>query len=171
MIYTSGDPAADSYVSLAEADAYFASRVGASAWDPLSPGDKEKALLHACREMESFNYKEPKRTVAQALSFPTWRDVSVPARVKWAQCEQALHVSQNASTGGRSKAQQLAAQGVTSFKIGDHSQTFAGGGASAASVLAPAAYQYLAPFIASTGRLLDNFEESANPAGAWPLGN
>lgn len=169
IVATAGAADANSFVTIAEADSYFAARFGSAAWDALSPGDKEKALLHSGRDLQSARYKGQKKTSTQALHFPRYEDVEIPSRIKWGQCEQALHLAQNASTGGRTKAQQLAAQGVRSFRLGDHSQTF-DPVSGFQQVFAASALQYLAPFLEFTGRLLDDFETPSSVT-AWPLGN
>ena len=48
---------ANSYQTLNEAEAYFASRLNSDAWDNATSGNKEKALLTACRHIESLRLR------------------------------------------------------------------------------------------------------------------
>jgi len=66
-----GDPNQDSYVSVAWADSYFESKLGATEWDNLTTDkQKENVLKEAARTLEWFNYDEDKYYESQGLSFP-----------------------------------------------------------------------------------------------------
>jgi len=73
---TPGGASANTYATIAEADAYLATRPGASAWATLSDPVKEAALITACRLMDrtlpwnlvSIGYERSSTT--QALIFP-----------------------------------------------------------------------------------------------------
>ncbi len=69
---------ANSYVSVAEADAYNCAHVSRTAWDALSTGDQEAALAMATRVLdESFQFKGFRVEDEQALQWPR-RDAKDP---------------------------------------------------------------------------------------------
>lgn len=154
---TVGGASANSYVAAVDADAYFASRVGGAAWAAASAGDREIALIDATRQLDRLRYKGQRASTAQALEFPrsSQRETGrIPSAVRQACCEHALWLLSNAGTAGRNRVQQLRAQGVTAFQVGDHSQEFASGGAAydAEKLLAPEAVVLLRSWLAFTGK-------------------
>ena len=170
LVTTPGGPSADSYVSVAEADAYFSARVGSTSWTALSGPDKETALRHATRNLDLLRFRGWPVTEAQALRFPRWRPdrgeapvLTIPREVQDACCEEALWVSQHAEAGGLSPRQQMQAEGVSSFTVGDLSETFASGGSGA--VLCPRASALLRHWIARGGQLVDTGRERPNYDG------
>lgn len=92
-----GLPDADSYASVADADAYHAAR-GNAAWTGTDAA-KESALRRATDYLDRLNYAGTRASAAQALAWPRY-DVmldeydiaadAVPARVVKAACELAL---------------------------------------------------------------------------------
>ncbi|AMR77676.1 DnaT-like ssDNA-binding protein [Cupriavidus nantongensis] len=96
---TTGSPTADSYVSVAEADAYHSKR-GNTAWAGVAADDKESALVRATGYVDAeYSWKGVRASAGQALAWPRY-DVRtdgypvdpdvVPQRVKDAVCELAL---------------------------------------------------------------------------------
>lgn len=97
-----GMPNAESYASVATADAYHARRPGANAWAALSTDQKESALIQATDYLQatySTRWKGIRLTVDQALDWPRSAVVvdrvtlaydQVPAQVVRATCELAL---------------------------------------------------------------------------------
>lgn len=94
---TAGGAAANSYVTTAEADAYFATRMGADAW--AEADDPEAALITATERLEQESYRGQRATDTQALKFPRSKvvidgveldDTTVPLAVKKACCEAAI---------------------------------------------------------------------------------
>lgn len=160
---TIGGASADSYVSLVEADAYFASRFGSDSWTSLSDADQEKALRQATREVDRSRFIGSKWSSEQALQFPrvdTYSDdetAEIPSLVKQATCEQALWVATHAATGGRSVRQQLQSEGVTSFRVGSASETFSGDRLEA---LCPEARSLLSQWITRWGRIVVDGREA-----------
>ncbi len=140
----------NSYVTMAEADAYFAGRLHADAWDTATQADKEKALVSACRDIGAlrlasrrlpYGYvREPVGALdvqydpllvvdaEQALAFPRLRDVDaagaycIPERVKQAQCEEALALLAFGAEQARRSA--LQAGGVSSFSTDGLSESY-----------------------------------------------
>lgn len=84
-----GKPDADSYVTLAEADAYCA-KLGHAKWTGTDTA-KESALVRACQYVDTrYRFKGERLTVAQALEWPRSIADGIPSRIKDAQCEAAL---------------------------------------------------------------------------------
>lgn len=96
---------ANSYVTAAEADAYFETRAFTDTWETLSDTEKASELIEACRTLERlYEFRGTKLVASQALSFPrswgardplrpyTYPDIleddqGIPVVVKNAQCE------------------------------------------------------------------------------------
>ena len=149
---TPGADDANSYVDAEEADAYFATRLNVDAWDDAETDEKEKALIMAARMIDRLTFKyvranaliENGVAVIQALAFPRIGskqneshilyddegEVIIPQPIKDAQCEQALFILQNPSSGDLYTLRQ---QGIASQSIGDASITFDRGAAQAAT--------------------------------------
>lgn len=93
---------ANSYVTLAEANTYFDSRLYVDAWTNANDDDiRNRALVSATRRLELEKYYGTKTTTTQALSFSRQGleyldgislDGIIPQQVKDAQCELALHM-------------------------------------------------------------------------------
>ncbi|WP_373379900.1 DnaT-like ssDNA-binding protein [Cupriavidus nantongensis] len=94
-----GSPTADSYVSVAEADAYWSKRPG-SAWGAAAEAAREGALVRATGYVDAtYDWRGTRATAVQALDWPRYDVVldgypldgtTIPARVKDAVCEMAL---------------------------------------------------------------------------------
>lgn len=100
---TPGGPAANSYVSLAEADAYFATRLNADAWaqaGQASPPRQEAALITATQRLDQEPFRGRRTYRDQALSWPRagvrgadglpMPPDEIPGDIKRAQMELAL---------------------------------------------------------------------------------
>ena len=112
LISDVGSSTANSYVSVAEADVFFATSVGNSAW-PTSAGSKEAALIEASRILDSqFNWIGNIANSEQALRWPRTdafdadgrmiSAVCIPKLVKDAACNLAYFLLQN---GGLNQTQ------------------------------------------------------------------
>ena len=184
--------ASNSYLSLAEAQAYFAARLRSDAWEAASDADKEKALLTACRRIEAHRLRVHRRPYGypydlpnaldrpadplaptdsdQALSFPRQRDLdrsgryAVPEHVKQAQCEEALALLAQGAEHERRRA--LQAAGVKSFTVDGLSESYESGAATQ-MLLSAEARSLLAPFIERGGVIAT----SDNPDGEWSPGS
>lgn len=160
---TAAGESATSFVSVAEATSFFDDDLSPPGWDwnapTLSLKQKQQALMGATRDLQTLRYKGYPATHSQRLAFPRCGQreplPQIPTEVKQAVCLQARFRLMNLSTGGRSRAQQLQAQGVRAFQVGDHSEEFApGGGGLAEAVLCPDARALLHDWIARTGRVV-----------------
>lgn len=100
---TPGGPAANSYVSLDEADAYFATRLNADAWaqaGQASPPRQEAALITATQRLDQESFRGRRTYRDQALSWPRagvrgadglpMPPDEIPGDIKRAQMELAL---------------------------------------------------------------------------------
>lgn len=127
----------NSYIDIDDADAYFATRYGASAWAALSDETKDQLLITATQRIDSLTLKGRKYVYTQTLNFPRYIDYYpdnpafyglnvnsgiTPAEVEKAVCEEALALLNTEAV----KRQELQRQGVTSFTIGKLSETFSG---------------------------------------------
>lgn len=104
IITTPGDPAANSFVTSDEADAYLATRLNAGAWTGVEP--KKAALCEATRELSALEWDGRRSTVTQSLAWPRtlavnpdaaffsgspwYDDAIIPQFLKDATCELAL---------------------------------------------------------------------------------
>jgi len=149
--------AVNTYVTLAEAEAYLDTRLHAESWRAATADDKTRALISAQRALSRIPYRWHKTTLAQVLDFPrisretddsfyyATDPTVVPRLVKDAQCEEALALLVN---DVRALAQ---SQGVTSQSAGDASESYAP--RSQAGLLSAEAHRMLAPWIESTLRI------------------
>lgn len=157
---TPGGSAANSYIDVVGADAYFGVCVTAAEWQAISSEDKALALQQATMELDRLLFKGRRRTSTQSLSFPRHpqRELGnvIPTSVQRACCEQALHIWRNRNSRGRSSAQLKSGQGVRSFSIGDHSEAFFQGGSGGGieqQALSSEAQGLLLRWIAKSGRI------------------
>lgn len=82
----------NSYISVANADAYFSERLYSSTWDALSLAtDKEIALISAFKILEvSFEWYYDKTDSTQIQEFPRNDELIVPQKIIDIQCEITL---------------------------------------------------------------------------------
>lgn len=151
-------PVSDSYIfTVEEADAFFANRLGVSAW---TGPNKAKALQMATAAIDALPLRGRKYMLdgSQDRQFPReYRggydmnmltgDAEVPQAVKDACCLEALALLEAQGTSTRRTLQE---QGVQSYQIpGIISETFAPGAATRNYGLqSPEAYRYLSKYIA-----------------------
>ncbi len=153
--------ATNTYVTLAQAETFFNERLNASDWTDAVEIDKARALIQATHNLERLAYVGKQYVSTQTLKWPRSElyatrgavgtggsyeyDISggtVPQAVKDAQCEEAIALlGQSGSTRS-----ELQAQGVTSYTIGDLSETFSGTGSR--RFVSPEAAALLAGYIA-----------------------
>jgi hypothetical protein len=98
---TAGNANANSFVTAAEADAYFADRSHSEDWDAADADGRARALIVATRRLEQEQYAGSRASVGQGLSWPRVGAVvddvevaagSVPTLVRRAQMELAIVV-------------------------------------------------------------------------------
>lgn len=96
-----GGATSNSYVTLAEADTYFASRLYTTDWDNASVDDKSKALITATARIDQEKFYGERETSTQALAFPRtglgyldgiYLDGIIPTQLKEATYELAKYM-------------------------------------------------------------------------------
>lgn len=117
---TAGSASANTFVSVADADAYLNTRLNASAWNSETDADqKARALIEATRELNLLHYIGSRVTTTQALAWPRqyardpdkpdiiyvgnialmyFDSATVPQRIKDATCELALEFLRSGTT-------------------------------------------------------------------------
>ncbi|NTX57664.1 DnaT-like ssDNA-binding protein [Myxococcus sp. CA039A] len=99
---TPGGPAADSYCTVVEADAYHSARLHNEAWAAASVVDKERVLKWATSRLDTHcRYRGMRATSTQALAWPrrgvvfdgaTVSDTSIPLRLRGVVAEFAFRL-------------------------------------------------------------------------------
>lgn len=129
----------NTYITLAEANTYFADRLGIDAWTNATDDNKNKALLMACKIIDDQQYDGRPVSIVQSSAFPRYGlsnrqkqllpSLSIPDDVKYAQAEQAASILSDYSTfDASSERLQLQREGVTKMEIGDYKETYNGKG-------------------------------------------
>lgn len=152
----------NTYVSLSDANEYFDTKLHADAWIKATDTDKEKALIEACRLMNTYRYVGYQVYSTQELAFPRVNigrqptDIemliygasmnTIPNDIKYAQMEQAFYLLE-----GPSEARKLAIDGLSSFSAGGASMSFNTNEFASNLTLSPLAKHYLEPYLSHTG--------------------
>lgn len=146
----------NSYITLADADAYFANSLGGSDWAAFTSDKRERALISATLVIERLQLrgKQYDRTTPQALHFPRITDFAyeIPAAIQRAQCEQALWMLQQQAEPELFDRAALRAQGVTSMSLDGLSESY--GGAQHADGLSPIVRSMLRPYVATAAHIM-----------------
>lgn len=134
----------DTYVTVAEADAYVLTHYRSTSaartrWTALSEGDKEILLVDACSQIEQLPFHGCKAEDGQLLAFPRQSQAAVPEVVKSAQIELAIWFSDDVKQAEMEQRRALQDQGVTTFALGDLSETYGGASAGDRVFLCPKA--------------------------------
>lgn len=150
----------NSYVTVAEADEYITSHYRSNSkdrqrWSELPEEDKEILLQNACTEIELLPFPGRKADREQELAFPRLpqqygQAQDPPKRILAAQIELALWLSDGGKQEELSQRQELQGQGVTSFSLGDLSESYQGGVSSATqntALLCPKVKALLTPYL------------------------
>lgn len=161
----------NSYVSVVDCTAYLADRLYTAAYTAASADEKSQAVIMATRKIDRLLLGGRKYVDTQALAFPrcytvdprapytynqtiplTWSDgwyceTEAPQAVIDATCEEALAILTNGDPADRLKMQR---QGVTSFTLGNLSETYGNVAGTAAvatkGLLSPEAAELLRPY-------------------------
>lgn len=120
------------YVTLEEADAYIASRYLASDalrinWELLEDEDKKVYLTKSMDALEELPFVGRKTSIKQPHAFPRYPDQQVPELVKYAQIENALSLSDDTASADAAEYDRLWKFGVSSYSIGNLTETSADG--------------------------------------------
>ncbi|MFT3951183.1 MAG: hypothetical protein QM689_04415 [Oscillospiraceae bacterium] len=124
----------DSYITVADADGYISghyrsNNLSRTRWEALPEEDREILLRQACAAIETLPFHGRKANPAQKLAFPRLpfqygNAEDAPDSVKNAQAELALWLSDDTKQAEQAQRQELQAQGVTSFSVGDLSENY-----------------------------------------------
>lgn len=146
IIATPGAADANSYVTLAEADAYIDGRLNAATWVAATTDTKNRALVEASRDLSDLPYVGTRVTLTQALAWPReyainpdapeflekgeieelyFAETVIPQRVKDATCELA---AQYVKAGTTDLAVTDADANLTSKTVGPLSKSWGPGG-------------------------------------------
>ena len=115
----------NSYVSLEEANEYFAQRLGADYWASLDDEQKEKALITATKKIDRLPFIGSKKDPAQPLQFPRIPlGQNVPQAIKDAVCEEALTELQFLNANDEDVYNGALTGNYQSLKLGDATITY-----------------------------------------------
>lgn len=147
----------DSYITVEYSDRYVGERyrVGSterSRWEALDENERESLVKAACEELERVKWRGRAVNKDQTLAFPRvpYQDRlagEAPERVKKAQAELALWLSDERGREDIRQREQMRLQGVKSVSLGSLSMSFAEGAGSELALVCPAAAKLLAPYL------------------------
>ena len=110
----------DSYVTVAEADAYHAIRPSANAWAALSGPDKEQRLVAASDYLDSqYIFNGKKTDENQPREFPRNGATEIPTAIKKAVFELALQDSLTSNASAEVKREKVDVLEVEYFQSDD----------------------------------------------------
>lgn len=124
---------AEAYISVSDADAYFAAR-GNTAWAALTEAQKEQALRKGADYLEGYRWKGDRYTATQALAWPRYNVIvdgwaldadTLPSALVRANAELALKASAGellADVGAQVKSETVGPISVT-YADGARQQT------------------------------------------------
>jgi hypothetical protein len=167
IIATAGAANANSFVTLAEANAYIDGRLNASSWTDASTDTKNRALVEATRDISDLTYVGTRVDLTQALAWPReyalnpdapeflergeiselyYAETVIPQRVKDATCELA---AQYVKAGTTDLAAVDALANVTNETVGPLSTSWGPGGKPQGLARFPRVVGRLAPLLAA----------------------
>jgi hypothetical protein len=120
-------PVVSAYVTLDDANTYFATRLNSDAWDGASDVDKQKALYQATRAIDNLRFTGVKSDyynhtvlgqsfVEQQLEFPRNGLTEVPEGIKNACCECAVAFLDGIDIDQELRRQRVQSQGFASVR-------------------------------------------------------
>jgi hypothetical protein len=141
----------NTFISLSDANTYFSTRLFSTTWSSASDDNKSMALIMATKKITNLNLQGTKAILTQTLAFPRafyigttvyssgygmetdnirgegwYIETDITTEVKEATCEEAISILSYGENAN--KRLELQAQGVTSFSIGNLSETYGGSG-------------------------------------------
>lgn len=167
---TPGGATDNCYVTLAQADTYFTNTLRVDDWQAHGEAKRERALIQATQRIEQLGGPQadpdsPKRPLfsgapydadTQVLHFPRSTDktdagaLTIPKALRDAVCEQAMWLLERIDSPDLIDRQKLQEQGVATFSMDGHSETYRG--TRIPRDMAPAAWDLVQPFIQRTRR-------------------
>jgi hypothetical protein len=162
----------DSYfLTIDDADAVLAKRLGTAAWTAASSATKTSALQQATSSIDALSYTGFTQTSSQARQFPRkylidmfepspWANIvildiygywsesaTIPTKIYLACALEALALIDYYSSGATVNEQELISKGVKSFSLGKLSMSFGQSYAQANGFKSPEAYKLLEDYI------------------------
>jgi hypothetical protein len=140
------------YVTLEEANTYIAQRYASAnadrlRWESLGSNDRSAYLQQSFDAIENLVYPGRPLSVEQTTAFPRSWELAVSDKVKYAQIENALKLSDDLDTEDYNRMRLL---GITRYSIGDLSETLSPGTQSntaAAGIVSMKTMNYLKPYL------------------------
>lgn len=128
------------YMTVAEADAYVKTHYLSTdtlrtSWEALSEADKEVLLTVSTASINSMVWPGRKAKADQQNAFPRYPDTEAPSAVLAACIENALSLTDEMTQHEASIYQKMWAYGLSSYKIGNFSETIVQGGGNSGAVL------------------------------------
>ena len=134
----------NSYVTLDEANEYFATRLGSDYWGTLDDVQKEKALITATKKIDRLPFIGYKQDPNQPLQFPRFyyatgcycnglQIADIPQQLKDAVCEEALTTLQYIENNSEDIYNGALSGNYQSLKLGDATITYGSGSGSNSS--------------------------------------
>lgn len=149
---TVGGATSNSYATAAQADAYHEAHVSGATWAAATDDQKCRALVQATRHLDAYvEWDGYASSTTQALAWPrtglydpntqaALSSAALPDELIWATAEQARWLL----TSDRAAESTAETQGVTRIAAGSVELEFAPTSGTRLSVLAPAAFQFIA---------------------------
>lgn len=156
IVATVGGAESNSYLTLEEADAWFADGLRDQRWTTFSDARRTQALIEATRMIEALPLiGRPYDPSNQALHFPRTTDLldgalALPAGIVHATAEQALYLLETAASPELLDRRELQRQGVQTISLDGISESYRGGAYNGFGAIA---WDYLRPFVARTAKL------------------
>lgn len=107
-------------------------------WEALSDEDKTVLLTVSTEAIDSYPWPGRKALASQEHAFPRYPYIEVPKAVLFACIENAATMSDSTKTADIDTYRKMWAYGVSSYSIGNYSETIVqGGGSGGASTFVP----------------------------------
>lgn len=144
------------YVTLEEANSYVSNQYTSTdparvRWNALSNPDKEALLRQSFDVIEGTPIKGCKSDPSQLTMFPRSPDTEVPQRVKYAQIENSITLTDTSIKEESEFYEKLHSRGISSFSMGNTSEAFNLGAGSiiknpTVSLVSPKAISLMRPY-------------------------
>ena len=153
----------NSYTTADDADVYFETRLGTSAWDVASEDDKDSALVTASLEIDDNSFIGYVTDTNQALAWPrseasfynkrtglneTFDEDEVPTQVVNAVFEQALHILSNTDAVASAPSVNYESISVGSISLSDSNGT---NGSTTVSKVSKFSRKLISPLLVTSG--------------------
>lgn len=151
------------YVSIDESDEYVSTHYTEDSdertrWENLDEEDKRVLLLVSYESINRLPFPGRRTSPTQEGAFPRYPSSTVPQDVKYAQIENAVAMSDTSTHEDQKQYDRLWNLGVSSYSIGNLSETFVEGGGSLSAnkqngIESPHAQRLLTPYLGGGYRI------------------